>query len=113
MPWRGSSDSGRGGDGQGSDLDVERGARAEKGVEQVLAGGPLAVHQVGAGAAQVVANDVSGQRGDRGTERGTAWRDAVGQVDAATPGQYIGRLSARQPDQGPPVGEIDPGHQLA
>src|SRR5260370_1158839 len=103
MPWRGSSDSGRGGDGQGSDLDVERGARAEKGVEQVLAGGPLAVHQVGAGAAQVAANDVSGQRGARGTERGTVWRAAVGQAGAATPGLYCGRLGAGVPDQGPPV----------
>src|SRR6266496_2998848 len=49
-------------------LDAELGARAQQHVEQVLAGGPLAVQQVGAGG-KVVADHVGGEAGDRGPER--------------------------------------------
>src|SRR5260370_13196305 len=75
------------------DLDAELGARPEHGVEQGLAGRPLAVQQVPAralgalsAADDVVAGHVGSQRRDRGPERGPVRRDVVAEGDAAQPG---------------------------
>src|SRR5690242_3158916 len=95
------------------DLNGELGARGEHGVEQVLAGGSLAMQEVTGGTAHVVADDVGGQRGDGGPKSGAVRRNAVRQVDPAHLGKHTGRGPAVEPDQCPAVGEIDPGDRLA
>src|SRR6266480_6766224 len=94
------------------DLNGELGARREQGVEQVLAGGSLTVQEVGTGAANVVADDVGSQRGDRGPERCAVRRNAVRQLDSADLGKHAGPGRSIKPDQCPAVGEIDPGDGL-
>src|SRR6516164_2773341 len=95
------------------DLNGKLRARGEHGVEQVLAGGSLAMQEVTAGTAHVVADDVGGQRGDGGPESGTVGRNAVRQVDPAHFGEHSGRGLSAEPDQCPAMGEIDPGNRLA
>src|SRR5262249_24865456 len=95
------------------DLNGELGARGEHGVEQVLAGGSLAMLEVTGGTAHVVAEDVGGQRGDGGPKSGTVRRDAVRQVDPAHLGKHTGRGRSAEPDQCAAMGEIDPGDRLA
>src|SRR6266536_6116061 len=92
-------------------LDAELGARAQQHVEQVLAGGPLAVQQVGAGG-KVVADHVGGEAGDRVPERRAVRRDVIRQVYAAELADRAGRPGSGEPDQCPAVGEIHPRHWL-
>src|SRR6266516_3144367 len=94
------------------DFNGELGARGEQGVEQVLAGGSLAVQEVVTGAAKVVADYVGSQRGDRGPERCAVRRNAVRQLDSADLGKHAGPGRSVKPDQCPAVGEIDPGDGL-
>src|SRR6266699_4511539 len=89
--------------------DAEAGAGPQDGAGQVLTNGALAVQQVGTGAVQVVADHVGGHGGDRGPQRGSVRHEVVAEVDGAEPGQDVGGSVAGQPDEGPAVGEVDPG----
>src|SRR5260370_7101608 len=105
MSWEGSSDSWG---FETVDLDAKLGACIQQRAEQVLPGRPLTVQQVGAGAAEVVANDVGGQRRDGGPERGTVRRDAVRQVDPAALADHAPHPRSPNPTQSPPLAEATP-----
>src|SRR5262249_25435174 len=77
------------------DADAERLARGGQRAEQVLARRPLAVQQVrghrGPVGHDVVADDVGGDAGHRGAQRGPVRGHVVIQVRPAQPGQQAGR----------------------
>src|ERR687894_2045165 len=85
------------------DLDAELVAGVYQRVEEVLPGGPLAVQQVRALPALVVAHDVGHELRDRAAEGRTVGRDLLGEVNAADFRQQVDRSRARDPHQCPPV----------
>ncbi|MGO8876648.1 MAG: hypothetical protein ACLQNG_12900 [Acidimicrobiales bacterium] len=95
------------------DVDAELPTHLEQGVEQVLAGGAVAVQQVGTEAVDVITDDVADDASDRAAEGGAGRGGLVGQVDGTHPREELGRIGTRKAEEDTGVGDVDDRYEAA